>query len=105
MSASSTPTRRPSAWSPSARLAAVVDLPTPPLPDATAMMALTPGTPATRGVAACGVAGRGRPGHRGRRRPPGARRTVRRERDHDGFDAGQLLHDLFGRLAHGLEAL
>jgi hypothetical protein len=29
---------------PSARLTAVVDLPTPPLPDATAMMCLTPGT-------------------------------------------------------------
>ena len=32
-------------WSPRARLAAVVDLPTPPLPDATAMIAPTPGTP------------------------------------------------------------
>ena len=43
MSASSTPTASPLAFSPSARLAATVDLPTPPLPEATAMMAPTPG--------------------------------------------------------------
>src|ERR1700720_3292826 len=39
------PTFRPRSRRPSARLTAVVDLPTPPLPDATAMMAPTPGTP------------------------------------------------------------
>src|SRR6185437_9686187 len=43
MSASSRPTRRPRSRSPSARLSAVVDLPTPPLPEATAMTAATPG--------------------------------------------------------------
>ena len=44
MSASSRPVATPCAASPRARLTAVVDLPTPPLPEATAMMCLTPGT-------------------------------------------------------------
>src|SRR3569623_66517 len=43
MSASSSPTLRPRSRRPSARLSAVVDLPTPPLPDATAITAATPG--------------------------------------------------------------
>src|SRR5665213_461275 len=43
MSASSRPTRRPRSRRPSARLSAVVDLPTPPLPEATAMTAAIPG--------------------------------------------------------------
>ncbi len=43
MSASSKPTRRPRSRRPSARLSAVVDLPTPPLPDATAITAAMPG--------------------------------------------------------------
>src|SRR5215208_7875955 len=43
MSASSRPTRRPRSRRPSAKLSAVVDLPTPPLPEATAMTAATPG--------------------------------------------------------------
>src|SRR5882757_11047332 len=43
MSASSKPTRKPRSRRPSARLSAVVDLPTPPLPDATAMTAAMPG--------------------------------------------------------------
>ena len=43
MSASSIPTLAPSAASARARLTAVVDLPTPPLPEATAMMFFTPG--------------------------------------------------------------
>src|SRR5580704_12540316 len=43
ISASRTPTRQPSAASPSARLTHVVDLPTPPLPEATAMMLEIPG--------------------------------------------------------------
>jgi hypothetical protein len=43
MSASSMPTLAPSAARARARLTAVVDLPTPPLPEATAMMFLTPG--------------------------------------------------------------
>ena len=46
MSESSTPTLRPSVESATARLPAVVDLPTPPLPLATAMICFTPGTPA-----------------------------------------------------------
>jgi hypothetical protein len=41
MSASSMPTRAPSAASASARFTAVVLLPTPPLPEATATMFLT----------------------------------------------------------------
>ena len=43
-SASSTPTLSPSFAKPTARLQATVDLPTPPLPEATAMMCLTPGS-------------------------------------------------------------
>src|SRR5512137_348997 len=43
MSASSRPTLRPRSRRPSARLSAVVDLPTPPLPDATAITESTPG--------------------------------------------------------------
>ncbi len=45
------PTLSPRSRRPSARLTAVVDLPTPPLPEATAMMAPTPGMP----VGACGA--------------------------------------------------
>jgi len=44
MSASSRPTLWPPVASPSARLTAVVDLPTPPLPLATAIMCLMPGS-------------------------------------------------------------
>src|ERR1700682_4903204 len=43
MSASSRPTRRPRSRKPSARLSAVVDFPTPPLPEATAITAAMPG--------------------------------------------------------------
>src|SRR6266481_2752168 len=43
MSASSRPTRKPRSRRPSARLSAVVDFPTPPLPEATAMTAAIPG--------------------------------------------------------------
>src|SRR5476651_1248797 len=43
MSASSRPTRKPRSRRPSARLSAVVDFPTPPLPDATAITAAMPG--------------------------------------------------------------
>src|SRR5687768_4033691 len=60
MSASRMPTERPLALRPSARLTAVVDLPTPPLPLATAMIAPTPGTPALPGGAwrrGCGAIG------------------------------------------------
>ena len=44
MSASSSPTRAPSRASASARLTAVVDLPTPPLPEATATTLRMPGS-------------------------------------------------------------
>src|SRR5437588_12160695 len=54
MSASRMPAFRPSAAKPSARLQEVVDLPTPPLPDATAITCLTPGMPAARDVARVG---------------------------------------------------
>src|SRR5258707_8121389 len=43
MSASSKPTRKPRSRRPNARLSAVVDFPTPPLPEATAMTAAIPG--------------------------------------------------------------
>src|SRR6266850_1711951 len=43
MSASSNPTEAPLWRSAAARLTATVDLPTPPLPDATAMVCFTPG--------------------------------------------------------------
>src|SRR6478672_5769368 len=51
MSASRMPVFSPSAAKPSARLQAVVDLPTPPLPEAMAMTCLTPGRPAALDVA------------------------------------------------------
>src|SRR5712675_1442953 len=51
MSASRMPALRPIAAKPSARLQEVVDLPTPPLPEATAMTCLTPGMPAAFDVA------------------------------------------------------
>jgi hypothetical protein len=53
MSASSRPTVAPSAASASARFTAVVLLPTPPLPLATAMMFLTPGISLTPFCTAC----------------------------------------------------
>src|SRR6185436_4230437 len=51
MSASRMPVFSPSAAKPRARLQEVVDLPTPPLPEATAMTCLTPGRPAAFEVA------------------------------------------------------
>src|SRR4029079_1921756 len=55
MSPSRMPAFSPMAAKPSARLHAVVDLPTPPLAEATAMTCLTPGMPAALVVArACG---------------------------------------------------
>ncbi len=53
MSASSRPTAAPSAASASARLTAMVLLPTPPLPEATATMFLTLGSSATPRWAEC----------------------------------------------------
>ena len=104
MSASSTPTFRPRSRRPSARLIAVVDLPTPPLPDATATIAATPGGPCTgrspRGACAwpCPVpAARGR-----RRRARRARRALAGQRHHGGLHARHGAHGRFGRLAHRL---
>ena len=83
MSASSSPARLPSCASATARLAATVDLPTPPLPLATAMIRLTPGTAR---------------GPRLRRRVPAdlqvgrrlrRRRPVRGQERRDRGDAGQ----------------
>src|SRR5882672_2283981 len=51
MSASRMPAFNPMAAKPSARLHEVVDLPTPPLPEATAMTCFTPGMPAAFEVA------------------------------------------------------
>src|SRR6516164_8087274 len=53
MSASSRPTRKPRSRKPSARLSAVVDLPTPPLPEATAITAETPGISACLDIGEC----------------------------------------------------
>src|SRR4051794_37021810 len=57
MSASSRPTRNPRSRRPSARLRAVVDLPTPPLPDATAMTAATPGISDCFAIGEAGLCG------------------------------------------------
>src|SRR5437763_7483346 len=64
MSASRTPVFSPSPLKPSARLTAVVDLPTPPFPEATAMIDLTPGGAAAAcgPAAAAGPPGAARPG-------------------------------------------
>src|SRR6476661_5583056 len=51
MSASRMPALSPMAAKPSARLQEVVDLPTPPLPEPTAMTCLRPGMPAALEVA------------------------------------------------------
>src|ERR1700737_3597160 len=59
ISASRTPTRQPSEARPSARLTQVVDLPTPPLPEATAMMLEIPGRAMPRGDAGFGGGGVG----------------------------------------------
>src|SRR6516164_900731 len=84
MSASRIPTLRPSALRPSARLTAVVDLPTPPLPEATAMMASTPGTP-------CIDSPRG-----------GAGLALCRQCDEGRSHARQRAHNFFRALAHRL---
>src|SRR3984893_9350183 len=59
ISASRTHTPQPSEASPSARLTQVVDLPTPPLPEATAMMLEIPGMAMPRGDAGFGGDGPG----------------------------------------------
>ena len=57
MSASSRPTRKPRSRRPNARLSAVVDLPTPPLPEATAMTAAMPGISACLDIGEAGLCG------------------------------------------------
>ena len=99
MSASSTPTRSPLARNPSARLAATVDLPTPPLPDATATIAPTPGT-APRAVRTPA----GPPAGPGRRRGrAAARRRLRRQHRGHRKHAGQRLDGLLGCLPQRFE--
>src|ERR1700692_3464896 len=106
MSASSTPTRWPMACRPSARLTAVVDLPTPPLPEATAIMCLMPATWITfRPAPGAGGGAAGAPlfhtgalRHRSApRRRAGRRRSARLLRRQHGNDALHALH-----LAHDL---
>src|SRR5213082_2440986 len=48
MSTSRRPTRPPESWSEAARLTAIVDLPTPPLPEPTAITCFTPGIARSR---------------------------------------------------------
>ena len=71
------PTFNPSALKPSARLTAVVDLPTPPLPEATAMIASTPGTPTVFSTPWAAARGAGRAAGVGRAAAaPGLRSAV-----------------------------
>ncbi len=111
MSASSSPTFKPRSRRPSARLSAVVDLPTPPLPEATAMTALTPGISACRdigeppggcGGCRCAEAGLTPPpaGAAAGRRWRAARLALGGERDHRRGDAGNGAHRSFGLRAH-----
>src|ERR1700722_6728801 len=81
MSTSRMPTCNPRSRKPKARLTAVVDLPTPPLPEATAMIASTPGMPAgdRAGGATCALGG---------------------QRDHDRFHARHRADRGLGALAH-----
>src|ERR1700724_1235265 len=98
MSASSKPTRKPRSRRPSAKLSAVVDLPTPPLPEATAMTAAMPGISACFAIGEAGLcAGRGTLG-RGRR--GGAGLAFGGQRDHGGGDAGNGAHGGFSLRAH-----
>ena len=114
------PVLSPMACRPSARLTAVVDLPTPPLPEATAIMCLMPATwiavPPAAGSRCRAAAGRApgarllHPGafrHRSApRRGAGCcrpARLLRRQHGDDALHAVHLAHDLLGGLAQGLE--
>ena len=127
MSASRMPVLSPMACRPSARLTAVVDLPTPPLPDATAIMCLMPATcgrwprPAAAGAGAAGAAPpRPCPWHGppapwrfpapSRARAPAplpaagrAARLLRRQHRDDARHAVDLAHDLLGGLPQRLQ--
>src|SRR6185437_10252672 len=102
MSASRTPTFSPRSRSPSARLTAVVDLPTPPLPEATAMMASTPGMPGCALSAGCAWGRRGRTPTRSRLGPTG---LFGRERNQRRLHPGHRLDRVLGALAHRLPSL
>src|SRR3989304_6231066 len=115
------PTRSPCSFRARARLTAVVDLPTPPLPEATAMMLATPGTPPGRCLAsraAPGLVGDpcwlaagappppplpppGGPGAGAGGGGPGG--AVGGERHRDGLHARQGLDGTLRRLAQALE--
>ena len=85
-STSTIPTEAPSAWSPSARLTATVDFPTPPFPEDTAMVCFTSGI-SSSGAAfrgSVGVPVAGALGRRGARGDPGL----------DVGHPGKRLHDL-----------
>ena len=102
MSASRSPTERPSICRPSARLQAVVDLPTPPLPEATAMTWRTPGSACAFGEGALA----GRPGViGGRRRRAFLERTIGGEAGEHALDAGKAAHRGLRRLPHRLQGL
>ena len=116
MSASSTPTFNPLAARPSAMLTAVVDLPTPPLPEATAMIASMPGTPrlpwlceagacgAARGAGG-GAAGRGRGRARRDRRFHAAALLLGGQRNDRAGHAGDGLDHALGGGAQRLQLL
>ncbi len=104
MSASRMPTRRSLAASARARLTAVVDLPTPPLPDATATIVFTPGTscfagaaPVSWTVSVGAVRMSGGAASGALRRLLGGQHGAHRQ------DAGQRVDDLLGRLAQRFE--
>src|SRR6202035_286150 len=104
MSASSRPTRRPRSRRPSARLIAVVDLPTPPLPEATAMTAAMPGISDCFAIGEAGLCG-GLCAENGA--TPGAWRrgaclALRGQRDHGDGDAGNGAHRGLGLRPHAL---
>ena len=92
--------RSPLARKPSARLAATVDLPTPPLPEATATIAPTPGT-APRACERRAAPGRGGAGVR--RAGAAAGRRLRGQHRRHRKHPRELLHGLFRRLAQRLE--
>ena len=103
MSASSIPILRPLAASASARLAAVVDLPTPPLPEATATIVLHAGHERLAGPGLSGPPARGRAPAARCGGAGAARMSLRGQHRGDRQDAGQGLDRLLGRLAQRLE--
>src|SRR3979490_800226 len=107
MSASRMRTFKPSAESPSARLTAVVDLPTPPLPEATAMIASTPGTPTAASPERCALRGVAVPvdGRAAALAGGAPRLAFCRKCNHGRLDAGYCAHRVLGALAHRLPAL